>query len=88
MDQADQLEPAQLSIGNIEDSGNTDQRIPNIIGNIEDVPSVQLAQEEDTLVVVAADINMGSDQAFNPDNFRDISQQVRGSRRKRGKSPF
>ncbi|MCS5630140.1 MAG: hypothetical protein NZ744_04870 [Pirellulaceae bacterium] len=39
MEQADQPEPPQRSIGNNEDSVNTNQRIPNIIGNIEEVPS-------------------------------------------------
>ena len=61
---------------------------PNIIGNVEDMHSVQLAQEEETPQLGGGDVAM--DQQFDEEGsqFKDITGQLKRSKRKRGKSPF
>ena len=61
---------------------------PNIIGNVEDVHSVQFAQEEETPHLGGGDVAM--DQQFDEEGskFKDITGQLKRSRRKREKSPF
>ena len=61
---------------------------PNIIGNVEDMQSMQLAQEEETAQLGGADVVM--DHTFEDDGnkFKDITGDLKRSKRKRGKSPF
>ena len=61
---------------------------PNIIGNVEDVHSVQFAQEEETPHLGGGDVAM--DQQFDEEGskFKDITGDLKRSKRKRGKSPF
>ena len=61
---------------------------PNIIGNVEDMQSMQLAQEEETPHLGGVDVTM--DQQFDEEGskFKDITGDLKRSKRKRGKSPF
>ena len=61
---------------------------PNIIGNVEDMQSMQLAQEEETPHLGGVDVTM--EQQFDEEGskFKDITGDLKRSKRKRGKSPF
>ena len=61
---------------------------PNIIGNVEDMQSMQLAEEEETPILGGGDVAM--DQQFDEEGskFKDITGQLKRSERKRGKSPW
>ena len=61
---------------------------PNIIGNIEDMQRMQLVQEEETPHLGGVDVTM--EQQFDEEGgkFKDITGDVKRSKRKRGKSPF
>ena len=61
---------------------------PNIIGNVEDIQSVQLAQEEETPQLGGADVVMDHTFEEEGSKFKDISGQLKRSKRNRGKSPF
>ena len=62
--------------------------VPNIIGNVEDMQSMQLAQEEETPHLGGVDVTM--EQQFDEEGskFKDITGDLKRSKRKRGKSPF
>ena len=64
------------------------QRQPNIIGNAEDMPSVQAVEEEETPHLGGGDVQM--EQPFGNEGvqFTDITGQLTRSKRKRGKSPI
>ena len=61
---------------------------PNIIGNVEDMPNMQPVQEEETPQLGGADVPM--EQQFDEEGskFKDITGDLKRSKRKRGKSPF
>ena len=61
---------------------------PNIIGNVEDMQSMQIAQEEETPHLGSLDVTM--EQQFDEEGskFKDITGDLKRSKRKRGKSPF
>ena len=61
---------------------------PNIIGNVEDMQSMQAVQEEETPQLGGADVPM--EQQFDEEGskFKDITGDLKRSKRKRGKSPF
>ena len=61
---------------------------PNIIGNVEDMQSMQLAQEEETPHLGSADVVMTKDLDEEGSKFKDISSQLKRSKRNRGKSPY
>ena len=62
--------------------------VPNIIGNVDDMQSMQLAQEEETPHLGGVDVTM--EQQFDEEGskFKDITGDLKRSKRKRGKSPF
>ena len=85
---ADQLQADQNAAINNNQAAAINQASPNIIGNVEDIQSVQLAQEEETPILGGGDVAM--DQEFDEEGnrFKDITGQLKRSVRKRGKSPW
>ena len=61
---------------------------PNIIGNVEDYPNVQLAEQEETPVLGDGDVQMEQPLDEEVSKYKDISGQLKRSKRNRGKSPF
>ena len=61
---------------------------PNIIGNVEDMQSMQLAQEEETPRLGRTDVIMKKEFDEEGNQFKDISGNLKRSKRNRGKSPF
>ena len=61
---------------------------PNIIGNVEDMQSMQLAQEEETPHLGGVDVTMEQQLDEEGSKFKDITGDLKRSKRKRGKSPF
>ena len=61
---------------------------PNIIGNVEDYPNVQLAEQEETPVLGDGDVQMEHQLEEEGSKYKDITGQLKRSKRKRGKSPF
>ena len=85
---ASQIQADQNAVTNNVHAANINPTGPNIIGNVEDMQSVQFAQEEETPQLGGADVVM--DQTFEDDGskFKDITGDLKRSKRKRGKSPF
>ena len=61
---------------------------PNIIGNVEDYPNVQLAEQEETPVLGDGDVQMENQLEEEGSKYKDITGQLKRSRRNRGKSPY
>ena len=61
---------------------------PNIIGNVEDYPNVQLAEQEETPVLGDGDVQMEHQLEEDGSKYKDITGQLKRSRRNRGKSPY
>ena len=61
---------------------------PNIIGNVEDYANVQLAEQEETPVLGGGDVQMENQLDEDGSKFKDISGQLKRSKRHRGKSPY
>ena len=61
---------------------------PNIIGNVEDYPNVQLAEQEETPVLGDGDVQMEHQLEEEGSKYKDITGQLKRSRRNRGKSPY
>ena len=61
---------------------------PNIIGNVEDYANVQLAEQEETPVLGDGDVQMEHQLEEEGSKYKDITGQLKRSRRNRGKSPY
>ena len=61
---------------------------PNIIGNVEDYPNVQLAEQEETPLLGDGDVQMEHQLEEEGSKYKDITGQLKRSRRNRGKSPY
>ena len=61
---------------------------PNIIGNVEDYTNVQLAEQEETPVLGDGDVQMEHQLEEEGSKYKDITGQLKRSRRNRGKSPY
>ena len=61
---------------------------PNIIGNVEDYPNVQLAEQEETPVLGDGDVQMEDKLEEEGSKYKDITGQLKRSKRNRGKSPY
>ena len=61
---------------------------PNIIGNVEDYANVQLAEQEETPVLGGGDVQMENQLEEEGSKYKDITGQLKRSRRNRGKSPY
>ena len=61
---------------------------PNIIGNFEDYANVQLAEQEETPVLGDGDVQMEHQLEEEGSKYKDITGQLKRSRRNRGKSPY
>ena len=61
---------------------------PNIIGNIEDHPNVQFGEQEERPVLGGGDVQMENQLEEEGSKFKDISGQLKRSKRNRGKSPY
>ena len=61
---------------------------PNIIGNVEDYPNVQLAEQEETPVLGGGDVQMEHQLEEEGSKYKDITGQLKRSKRNRGKSPY
>ena len=61
---------------------------PNIIGNVEDYANVQLAEQEETPVLGGGDVQMEQQLEEEGSKYKDITGQLKRSKRNRGKSPF
>ena len=61
---------------------------PNIIGNVEDYANVQLAEQEETPVLGGGDVQMEHQLEEEGSKYKDITGQLKRSRRNRGKSPY
>ena len=85
---ANQIRADLNAVANNVQSTNINPAGPNIIGNVEDMQSVQLAQEEETPQLGGGDVVM--DQTFEEEGskFKDITGNLMRSKRNRGKSPF
>ena len=85
---ASQIQTDQNVAINNNQAAAINQAGPNIIGNVEDMQSVQLAQEEETPHLGGVDVPM--EQQFDEEGskFKDISGNLKRSKRNRGKSPF
>ena len=84
----DQIQADQNADINNNQATAINQAGPNIIGNVEDMQSVQLAQEEETPQLGGVDVPM--EQQFDEEGskFKDITGNLKRSKRNRGKSPF
>jgi len=60
---------------------------PNIIGNVEDYPNMQRVEEEETPVLGGGDVQMEQPLEEDGSRFKDITGQLKRSKRNRGKSP-
>ena len=85
---ANQIRADLNAVANNVQAANINPAGPNIIGNVEDMQSVQLAQEEETPQLGGGDVVM--DQTFEEEGskFKDITGNLKRSKRNRGKSPF
>ncbi len=61
---------------------------PNIIGNVEDYANVQLAEQEETPVLGGGDVQMEHQLEEEGSKYKDITGQLKRSKRNRGKSPY
>ena len=62
---------------------------PNIIGNVEDYANVQLAEQEETPVLGGGDVQMKHQlEEEEVSKYKDITGQLKRSKRNRGKSPY
>ena len=61
---------------------------PNIIGNVEDYANVQLAEQEETPVLGGGDVQMEQQLEEEGSKYKDITGQLKRSKRNRGKSPY
>ena len=61
---------------------------PNIIGNVEDYANVQLAEQEETPVLGGGDVQMENQLEEEGSKYKDITGQLKRSKRNRGKSPY
>ena len=61
---------------------------PNIIGNIEDHPNMQFGEQEETPVLGGGDVQMENQLEEEGSKYKDISGQLKRSKRNRGKSPY
>ena len=61
---------------------------PNIIGNVEDYPNMQRVEEEETPVLGGGDVQMEQPLEEDGSRFKDITGQLKRSKRNRGKSPY
>ena len=85
---ANQIQIDQNQVANNVNVFNINSTGPNIIGNVEDIQSFQLAQEEETPNLGGADVLMNKDLEEEGNKFKDISGQLKRSKRNRGKSPY
>ena len=67
---------------------NVNATSPNIIGNVEDYPNMQRVEEEETPVLGGGDVQMENQLEEEGSKFKDISGQLKRSKRNRGKSPY
>ena len=61
---------------------------PNIIGNVEDYANVQLAEQEETPVLGGGDVQMEHQLEEEGSKYKDITGNLKRSKRNRGKSPY
>ena len=61
---------------------------PNIIGNVEDYAIVQRAEQEETPVLGDGDVQMEHQLEEEGSKYKDITGQLKRSKRNRGKSPY
>ena len=85
---ANQIRADQNAVANNVHAANINPTGPNIIGNVEDMQSVQLAQEEDTPQLGGADVVMDHTFEEEGSKFKDISGNLKRSKQNRGMSPF
>ena len=67
---------------------NVNRTGPNIIGNVEDYANVQLAEQEETPVLGGGDVQMEHQLEEEGSKYKDITGQLKRSKRNRGKSPY
>ena len=64
-----------------QDAVNVNPTNPNIIGNVEDYPNVQLAEQEETPVLGAADVQMEHQLEEEGSKYKDITGHLKRSKR-------
>ena len=85
---ADQHQPNQNAVVNNAQAAIINPAGPNIIGNVEDTHSMQLAQEEETPQLGVPDVVMDQNLGNEDSKYKDITGQLKRSKRNRGKSPY
>jgi len=85
---AEQMVPAQNAMIVNNQVDNVNPAGPNIIGNVEDYPNMQLAEEEEAPVPSGGDVQMEEKFEEEGSKYKDITGQLKRSKRNRGKSPF
>ena len=82
------MAPVQNAMIGNDQADNVNPAGPNIIGNVEDYSNVQLVEEEETPVLGGGDVQMEQPLDEEGSKFKDISGQLKRTKRNRGKSPF
>ena len=82
------MAPVQNAMIANDEVDNVNPTGPNIIGNVEDYPNVQLAEQEETPVLGDGDVQMEHQLEEEGSKYKDITGQLKRSRRNRGKSPY
>ena len=82
------MAPVQNAMIGNNQANNVNQAGPNIIGNVEDYSNVQLVEEEETPILGGVDVQMEQPLDEEGSKYKDISNQLKRTKRNRGKSPF
>ena len=82
------MAPVQNAMIGNDQADNVNPAGPNIIGNVEDYSNVQLVEEEETPILGGGDVQMEQPLDEEGSKYKDISNQLKRTKRNRGKSPF
>ena len=82
------MAPAQIAMIGNDQANNVNPAGTNIIGNVEDYSNVQLVEEEETPILGGGDVQMEQPLDEEGSKYKDISGQLKRTKRNRGKSPF
>jgi len=70
---AEQMAPAQKALIDNNQVDNVNPTGPNIIGNVEDYPNMQLAGEEEASVAIGGDVQMEQQFEGEGSKYKDIT---------------